>query len=339
MSRGPAAAIAARAGRIRVPRRLPSLPQPPRHAGRWLLALIAAAAVLGAAYMLWFRDSSFVRVEEVTVQGATGSEAERLRTTLVSVGRSMSTLDLDRQKLDAAAAGYPVVRKLEISPDFPHGLHIRVIEHVPAAIAIVDGARVPVAGDGTVLRGVSAKGALPTLQARDGLKGDRLADPRALRAAAVAGAAPTVLRRRVEDVTIDAERGLVAQLRDGPELVFGSAARLHAKWIAAARVLADEDAQGASYIDLRLPGRPAVGGLGAVSVAPVAPPVQAAAPVTPAPTTSTPAAAPATVPQTPVTPTQTPAQTPVAPTAQATPDPATGAPMTPTDGGATYTQP
>jgi cell division protein FtsQ len=343
MSRGPAAAIAARAGRIRLPRRVPSLPHPPRHAGRWLVALVAAAVVLMAAYLLWFRDSSFVRVDQVTVQGATGSEAEQLRTTLVSVGRSMSTLNVDRQKLDDAAAGYPVVRKLEITPDFPHGLHIRVVEHVPAALAIVGGARVPVAGDGTVLRGVSAKGPLPTLEARDGLNGDRLADPRALRAAAVAGAAPTVLRRRIEDVSIDSERGLVAQLRDGPELVFGSAKRLHAKWIAAARVLADDDAQGASYIDVRLPGRPAVGGLGAISAAPVTPSAQAYVPATPAPTTSTPTATPATATETPAptaqTPTQTPTQTPVAPTTQAVPDPATGAPATPTDGGATYTQP
>jgi cell division septal protein FtsQ len=269
VSRGPAA-VAARL-------RLPALP---RHLGRWLLALAATALVLGALYLLWFRDSSFVRVETVTVRGATGAEAGRLRTTLVSVGRSMSTLAVDRTKLEEAASGYPVVRRLQIAPDFPHGLHIRVIEHVPAALAIVDGARIPVAGDGTVLRGVSAKGPLPTLLARDGLDGDRLADPRALRAAAVAGAAPTILRRRVEDVTIDSERGLVAQLRDGPELVFGSATQLRLKWIAAARVLADGDAQGASYIDVRLPGRPAVGGLSAT--APIAPGAATQAPATPA---------------------------------------------------------
>ena len=38
-----------------------------------------------------------------------------------------------------------------------------------------------------------------------------------------------------------------------------------------ARVLADPDAAGATYIDVRLPGRPAAGGLPAATLAPVAP--------------------------------------------------------------------
>jgi hypothetical protein len=65
--------------------------------------------------------------------------------------------------------------------------------------------------------------------------------------------------------------GYVAELRDGPELLIGSATRLRAKWAAAARVLADLEARGATYIDLRIPSRPAVGGLAATTVTPVAP--------------------------------------------------------------------
>ena len=37
------------------------------------------------------------------------------------------------------------------------------------------------------------------------------------------------------------------------------------------RILADPEAAGASYIDVRLPGRPAAGGLPAETLAPVAP--------------------------------------------------------------------
>lgn len=346
MSRGPAAAIGARV-------RLPSLPSP-RGAVRWLIAISAAIFVVFALYLLWFRDSSFVSVEKVTVQGASGDEAERLRASLVSIARSMSTLNVDRQKLDDVAAGYPVVRRIEVTPDFPHTLHIRVIEHVPAAIALVGGARVPVAADGTVLRGVEAKGALPEIQARDGLDGERLADPRARRAAAVAGAAPTVLRRRVEDVTIDPERGLVAQLKDGPEIVFGDVNRLEAKWIAAARVLADQDAQGASYVDVRLPTRPAVGGLSAAASVEQTPTYEA--PTTSEPTTTPdPAATAATTPPATVIDPNTgrtvdavtgqPIDPNEAPTTSYDPatgqpiDPAAQAPAAPTDGTTTYTQP
>ena len=65
--------------------------------------------------------------------------------------------------------------------------------------------------------------------------------------------------------------GIVVELRDGPELIFGDATRVRAKWVAATRVLADPDSEGATYIDVRLPGRPAAGGLPAATLAPVAP--------------------------------------------------------------------
>ena len=63
----------------------------------------------------------------------------------------------------------------------------------------------------------------------------------------------------------------MAELRDGPELIFGDDSRRRAKWTAAARVLADPEAEGAAYVDVRIPGRPAAGGLTAETAAPVAP--------------------------------------------------------------------
>jgi hypothetical protein len=80
-----------------------------------------------------------------------------------------------------------------------------------------------------------------------------------------------VLRERIVDVERRSDDGYVAELHDGPELIFGAATRLRAKWAAAARVLADLEARGASYVDLRIPGRPAVGGLAAATLTPVAP--------------------------------------------------------------------
>ncbi len=43
------------------------------------------------------------------------------------------------------------------------------------------------------------------------------------------------------------------------QIYFGDASRAHAKWMAAARVLADPSSQGAWYVDVRLPERPAAG--------------------------------------------------------------------------------
>jgi cell division protein FtsQ len=256
----------------------------PPAARRWLTIALAVILVLAAGYRLWLRDSPLVSVEEVSVTGLTTKDAERVRASLVSAAHTMTTLHVDRDELDQAVEPYPVVQALEIETDFPHGLRIHVVEHRPAVL--VRG--LPVAADGTILRGIPVEGRLPRLESRGGLDGKRLTDPAALHAARVAGAAPAALRPRLESVDLRGGDGIVVQLRDGPELIFGDARRVRAKWIAAARVLADPDAQGATYIDVRLPGRPAAGGVPAATLAPVAPAgeAQAVPPATAAPPSS-----------------------------------------------------
>jgi cell division protein FtsQ len=256
---------------------------PPR-ARRWLLIALAACLILAAGYLFWLRDSTLVSVEQVSVTGLTMKDAARVRASLVSAGHTMTTLHVDRDELEQAVSPYPVVRALEVETDFPHGLRIHVIEHRPAAL--VHG--LPVAGDGTILRGIPVEGSLPKLETRGGLRGTRLTDPAALHGARIAGAAPAALRPRLESIELRSQDGIVVQLRDGPELIFGDATRIRAKWIAAARVLADPEAEGASYIDVRLPGRPAAGGLPAATLAPVAPAgeAQLASPATTAPPAS-----------------------------------------------------
>jgi cell division protein FtsQ len=236
------------------------------------LAMIAAALLLlGAGYQFWLRDSSLVAVEKVTVSGLGTSHAERIRIALTAASRSMTTLHVDHEALERAVAGFPVVRELEVTADFPHGLRIHVVEHVPAALAVGAGGRVAVAADGTILQGVPVEKRLPTVEIGGAVGVGRLRDATALASAAIAGAAPAALRGRLAEVGVDGRLGQVVQLRDGPELIFGDATRLTAKWAAASRVLADLEASGASYVDVRIPGRPAAGGLPAETIVPVAP--------------------------------------------------------------------
>jgi hypothetical protein len=103
----------------------------------------------------------------------------------------------------------------------------------------------------------------------------------------------------LEGITRQGAKGWVAQIKDGPDLIFGPATRLGLKWASAVRVLADRDASGADYIDLRIPGRPAAGGLPVQTVEPVAPagaeddaasPLQAQPATTPAPPATAPEA-------------------------------------------------
>jgi POTRA domain-containing FtsQ-type protein len=198
---------------------------------RRLLALTAACIVLTALYQLWFRDSSLVVVDKVQVTGLTTSDSARVRAALTSAGKTMTTLHVDHGALERAVEAYPVVRTIEVQPDFPHGLSIHVIEYRPAAIAISGSTRLPVAGDGTVLRGIRLDGRLPRIDVSGSIGPKALLDPVALGAAAVAGTAPGVLRSRIDHI--------------------------------------ERTSNG--YVDLRLPGRPAVGGLAAETVTPVAP--------------------------------------------------------------------
>lgn len=238
---------------------------------RRLLAIAAACLLLAAVYMVWFRNSSLVKVERVTVSGATTRDAGRLRAALADTGRSMTTLNVDRDRLMRAVDGYPVVRELRVRADFPHALRIEVIEHHAAAIAVSGGTRVLVAGDGTVLRGLPVDGKLPELQLRGALPPKRLREGAALRAAGVLGGAPLPLRHRLAGVREGGDKGLTVRMREGPQLIFGDATRLKAKWTAATRVLADPSARGATSIDLRLPERPAAGGVAGQTLEPVAP--------------------------------------------------------------------
>jgi cell division protein FtsQ len=312
------------AGRLRA-----SLPKSPRAGGRVralfasqrlrrrLLILAALLLFLGAGYQFWLRDSSLVAVEEVTVTGLSTSDEKRVRMALTAASRSMTTLHVDHEALERAVAGFPVVRELEVTTDFPHGLNIHVVEHVPAAVAVGEGGRVAVAADGTILQGVPVEKRLPTVEVEGAVSVERLRDPTALASAAIAGAVPAELRGRLSEVGEDGRLGQVAQLRNGPEVVFGDATRVRAKWAAAATVLADLEASGASYVDVRLPGRPAAGGLPAETIVPVAP---AGATSLPPTTTTDPAAA-----------------TTVDPTALGT-VPSTGAAILPTDGTVPPTQ-
>jgi cell division protein FtsQ len=286
-------------------RALPSLlPWPaPALPARWrgrLAAALAAALLLGAGYQLWLRDSGLVRVEHVTVSGLSSSDAPRIRAALGAAAKRMTTLHLDAGALERAVGAYPVVRSVELRPDFPHGLRIEVTEQLPTAFVRLGGRRVLVAADGTLLRGVAAPRPLPVLLADAGPRGRRLTASPALGLLGAVAAAPLALARRIVYARESRRTGIVVRLRRGPYLILGDSASLGAKWTAAASVLADPASRGATYLDLRVPGRAAAGGVapsGAADAAAAAQAASSGAPAGAAPDQSTAPGAPAAAPQ------------------------------------------
>jgi cell division protein FtsQ len=256
---------------------------------RRLLVTALLAGLLAATYTLWFRDSSFVRVQHVTVTGLDGTDAPRERAALIAAAKEMTTLHVDSAALRDALAAGAKVEAIRVSTDFPHGMRIEVVEKAPVAVVVYGSERVAVGSGGVLLPDIKPiPRTLPIVNVGALPAGQRLGHGRAWRLVAAAAAAPAVLRARILRLREIPGKGLVAYLRDGPQVILGSADALVAKWTVAAAVLADGTSRGASYVDVRLPDRPVAGGLDVEPLPtddqPEAPP---AAPVQPGATTGT----------------------------------------------------
>lgn len=241
-----AAAIVMRRGRVRLV----------------VLVTVLTAALLGAGWF-WFRGSSFVRVTHVDVTGVTSSAEPRIDAALDAAARGMTTMKVDRKALEQSVAAFPSVAGLTVTTDFPHGMTIDVLERRPVAAIAIGDQRIAVTGDGRLLRDVQDTMGLPAITQHGLPGGERITGPRTTAELAVADAAPPELRRQAQTIGYG-DRGLEVDLADGPPLIFGTAAHAAGKWVAAARVLAAPSSAGATYLDLRVPGRVAAGGLAPV---------------------------------------------------------------------------
>src|SRR5258708_37135257 len=118
------------------------------------LALAGLLAVVVGGGWLWLRDSSLVVVQQVRVAGLSGATAPEIRSSLGQAARSMTTLHVQIDKLRAAVSSCTGVKNLKVQTQFPHGLRIEVVEQLPVAALDLGGQRLPVAGNGTIVRGV-----------------------------------------------------------------------------------------------------------------------------------------------------------------------------------------
>jgi cell division protein FtsQ len=241
---------------------LVSLPHPFSFS-RGLLArsvlLVLLVLILLTGGWLWLRNSPLVAVRQVEIAGVRGPEAQQIEAALRASARGMTTMKLDEAALRASVRSFPVVESLHVSSGFPHTVRIVVVERPAVAALAADGQRTAVAADGTVLGPSLLAGTLPLV---DGsllpAPGQRVSDDHVLAAVAILGAAPPRLARFVARVYAGPE-GLTVAMRNGLTVYFGDVSRPHAKWLSLAAVLADPSSIGATYVDVRVPTRPAAG--------------------------------------------------------------------------------
>jgi cell division septal protein FtsQ len=226
-----------------------------------VLAVIVLIAVVAGSWLL-VRNSSLVKVQEVKVVGLSGYYDKQARSAVVAEAMQMTTMNFDDARIAEAASGFVDVAGVKVKTDFPHGATIFVDVRRPVLVARLNGRVVTLSQTGEVLTNAHATAGLPKIEATGAIVNNRVAGGKALSAARLLGAAPDVLMRKVHSIRWG-KLGIVVALDRGPDLYFGSSAAAAAKWRDAAAVLASPESKGAAYVDLRVPGRPAIGGLGA----------------------------------------------------------------------------
>lgn len=231
-----------------------------RPRARWIVLAVSLTALLVGGW-LWLRDSSLVRVDKVNVTGATGETRRGVERAITFAAREMTTLHFDEGALQAALKPYPIVKSVEVRTHPPDKVDVIVHQYTPVATVVLGGRDVPVAADGTVLDGSVAAGVPPLATNRPPVGGE-IRERAVLEEIRVLAGATAAQRATVERVQ-HGPHGVELKFRgDAPMAYFGTGARARDQWVALRRVEADPASAGATYIDLRVPERPAAGGFG-----------------------------------------------------------------------------
>ena len=228
-----------------------------------LLALVAVPAL--AAGWLWLRDSSLVAVERVQVSGVHGPEAQAIDAALVGAARHMSTLDVHRGALRAAVAPYRVVREVRGHRELPP----RPAHSRRRAAAGGRAGRSPAGA--RPWRPTASCSARRCCRARcrcsTAVRAARRSDRRR---GSACGSLLAGLPDRARRGARPAGRARSSRVFTGPNGVRWRCATACSSTSAtravptpsgcrSARVLADPSSAGASYVDVRVPERPAAG--------------------------------------------------------------------------------
>lgn len=227
-----------------------------------ILAFGLVLLVIGlmAGYQFWLRDSSVVAIKNLEIVGVStqDEEADQIRQAIEIATGEMTTLHVKPDLLADELARFPRVADAAIETSLPDSATVTVKLREDGSRFGSGADELLIATDGTVLgpAGDRADG-LPHITAGDPPEGGRLTG-RSLSQAVVLGGAPKELRPyiRASDFGQD---GVEVTLSNGLLLIFGEGTQIDQKWKAAASVIADPEMTEASYVDLTVPRRPAVG--------------------------------------------------------------------------------
>lgn len=227
--------------------------------------VLGAVAVGGGALALWFLATGpLLSVRGVELRGELTGDAAALEADLERAASGGTVLRPPVGAMRAAAATHPWVESVSVSRDLSLDVVVRVTPARPAAVATDGDTSVLVASDGRVLGPAeTGSGLARVVLAKPPPKPGQPVPDVARGAVALAGATPPEVARRLRGLRMRAGR-LEGRLANGPELRFGAPDDVVSKATALTALLSNlssEQEQGATYIDLSVAERPAVGGL------------------------------------------------------------------------------
>jgi cell division protein FtsQ len=209
------------------------------------LALVGGALVVGTYTPLF--DAREIRIEGN--QRMSDDEIQRIAG--VSPGTNVFHADLGEAARELEAD--PRVAEAEVTRDLPATLVIRVDERTPVGAVLTSTVPTVVAGDGTPLPGMDAKG-LPEIRPLAGA----LSEANRTAGASVLGAMRPALRGRVRTVDVASSGDVVVGLQGGVLVSYGMPVALEAKAQSLQAVLGWAAGGGVALasVDVRIPNAP-----------------------------------------------------------------------------------
>jgi cell division protein FtsQ len=238
--------------------------------GRRRLALLclAVAVVLAPAGYWILANSSAFAVSGISVSGGGAIVSGEVQQAAADAVKGRSLLQVDAGDVARAVERLPYVRTATVDRSFPHTLSIRITTYHPAAAVKSGKSAYLVSDDGRVLgEGVPEKSTLPVIRVADGLSltpGTRLRHGTVATALDVLRSIPSSFTRRVGHLRklTTGDTGIVAVIGRGLQLRLGSSDQLDLKLRVAVRVLRSMQTAtrtALAYVDVTVPGRPALG--------------------------------------------------------------------------------
>ena len=223
-------------------------------ARRWLslryvlVALVAVALVAASIHLVFF--SARLQVARVEVVGNhLLSDAQVRERADVPLGEQLALVDLDRAA--ARVGSMAEVRSVDVTRSWPDGVRIEVVERTAVAVVEIAGRLRGLDNDGVVLREFrTAPRGMPRIRPGADAGTDALKE-----AATVVSALPEDLSTRVDHVEVATVDQITLVLRDGRQVMWGSAEESALKAEVIDPLLA---AQEASVYDVSVPGNPTV---------------------------------------------------------------------------------